>query len=78
MIEIMGMGGPTGISMNPARDLGPRLAHWIMPIPGKGSSEWKYALNINLAAMIGGVAGGLIFAATKPLASPFSREIAII
>lgn len=36
------MGGPTGASINPARDLGPRIAHTIMPVCGKGSSEWHY------------------------------------
>ena len=36
----MGAGGPTGVAMNPARDMGPRLAHWVLPIRGKGSSEF--------------------------------------
>ncbi|TGN20416.1 MIP/aquaporin family protein [Leptospira idonii] len=39
----LSMGGTTGYAINPARDLGPRLAHWILPIPGKGPSNWKYA-----------------------------------
>ena len=38
-----GLGGPTGYAINPARDLGPRLAHAVLPIPGKGASEWGYA-----------------------------------
>jgi glycerol uptake facilitator protein len=37
------LGGPTGYAINPARDLGPRLAHWVWPIAGKGGSDWSYA-----------------------------------
>ncbi|MFX7845060.1 aquaporin, partial [Acinetobacter baumannii] len=37
------LGGPTGYAINPARDLGPRIAHAILPIKGKGSSDWGYA-----------------------------------
>ena len=37
------LGGPTGYAINPARDLGPRIAHAVLPIPGKGSSDWGYA-----------------------------------
>lgn len=40
----LSLGGPTGYAMNPARDLGPRIAHAILPIPEKGSSDWGYAL----------------------------------
>ena len=39
----LSLGGPTGYAINPARDLGPRLAHAILPIPGKGGSDWEYA-----------------------------------
>lgn len=39
----LSLGGPTGNAMNPARDLAPRVAHWLLPIPGKGSSDWGYA-----------------------------------
>ena len=39
----LSLGGPTGYAINPARDLGPRLAHAILPIPGKGDSDWGYA-----------------------------------
>ena len=39
----LSLGGPTGYAINPARDLGPRLAHCLLPIAGKGSSNWKYA-----------------------------------
>ena len=40
----LSLGGPTGYAMNPARDLGPRIAHAILPIAGKGGSDWGYAL----------------------------------
>lgn len=39
----LSLGGPTGYAINPARDLGPRLIHFMLPIPGKGDSDWKYA-----------------------------------
>ncbi len=39
----LSLGGPTGYAMNPARDLGPRIAHFILPIAGKGGSDWGYA-----------------------------------
>ena len=39
----LSLGGPTGYAMNPARDLGPRIAHAILPIAGKGGSDWGYA-----------------------------------
>jgi glycerol uptake facilitator len=39
----LSLGGPTGYAINPARDLGPRIAHALLPIPGKGSSDWSYA-----------------------------------
>ena len=39
---VMGLGGATGFAVNPGRDLGPRIAHFILPIPGKGESEWHY------------------------------------
>lgn len=39
----LSLGGTTGYAINPARDLGPRVAHFVLPIPGKGSSDWSYA-----------------------------------
>jgi glycerol uptake facilitator protein len=58
----MSLGGPTGYAINPARDLGPRLAHALLPIPGKGTSDWDYAWVPIVGPLIGGVAGaGLYF-----------------
>ena len=54
------LGGTTGFAINPARDLGPRLAHFLMPIKGKGTSDWGYAL----IPILGPILGGLIGAAT--------------
>jgi glycerol uptake facilitator protein len=53
------LGGPTGYAINPARDLGPRIAHAVLPIPGKGSSGWHYAWVPVVAPIVGGVLGGL-------------------
>ena len=49
----MSLGGPTGYAMNPARDLGPRLAHFILPIAGKGKSDWAYAWVPVFAPLVG-------------------------
>ena len=57
----LSLGGPTGYAINPARDLGPRIMHAILPIPGKGSSDWGYAWIPVVAPLIGGVLGGLAF-----------------
>jgi glycerol uptake facilitator protein len=56
----LSLGGPTGYAINPARDLGPRLAHQLLPISGKGSSDWGYALVPIIAPALGGCAGGLL------------------
>lgn len=53
-------GGVTGAALNPARDLGPRLAHLLLPIPGKGSSDFKYAWIPVVAPIMGAVTSGLI------------------
>lgn len=53
----LSLGGPTGYAINPARDLGPRLAHALLPIAGKGSSDWRYALIPIIGPLIGGVIG---------------------
>ena len=54
-----GLGGPTGYAINPARDLGPRIAHAVLPIPNKGSSDWGYAWVPVAGPIIGGVIAGV-------------------
>ena len=56
----LSLGGPTGFAMNPARDFAPRLAHALLPIPGKGASDWGYAW----VPIVGPVIGGLLGAVT--------------
>ncbi|MBE3589305.1 MAG: aquaporin family protein [Firmicutes bacterium] len=58
----LSLGGPTGYAINPARDLGPRLAHAVLPIAGKGGSDWEYAWIPVLAPLVGGVLGALFYA----------------
>jgi glycerol uptake facilitator protein len=54
------LGGPTGYAINPARDLGPRVAHAVLPIPNKGSSDWSYSWIPVVGPVIGGVLAGLV------------------
>ena len=63
------LGGPTGYAINPARDLGPRIAHAILPIKGKGGSDWGYSWVPVVGPMIGGILAGLIFGAAGVLAN---------
>ncbi|MEQ9285732.1 MAG: MIP/aquaporin family protein, partial [Cyclobacteriaceae bacterium] len=56
-----GLGGTTGFAINPARDLGPRLAHFILPIAGKGGSDWSYSWIPVLGPLCGGAAGALLY-----------------
>lgn len=56
----MSLGGPTGYAINPARDLGPRIMHFVLPIAGKGDSDWSYSWVPVVGPIIGGVAGGLV------------------
>jgi glycerol uptake facilitator protein len=58
----LSLGGPTGYAINPARDLGPRIAHAILPIAGKGGSDWSYAWIPVVAPLIGGVLGAGLYA----------------
>ncbi len=51
----IGLGGPTGFAINPARDLGGRAAHAVLPIPGKGSSNWQYSWVPVVGPLVGGV-----------------------
>src|SRR5690348_395124 len=57
----LSLGGPTGYAINPARDLGPRIMHAILPIPGKGGSDWTYAWVPVLGPLIGGALGAIFF-----------------
>jgi glycerol uptake facilitator protein len=56
----LSLGGPTGYAINPARDLGPRLSHAILPIPGKRDSDWGYAWIPVIAPILGGVLAALV------------------
>jgi glycerol uptake facilitator protein len=57
----LSLGGTTGFAINPARDLGPRLAHFILPIHGKGSSDWSYAWIPVVGPLLGGLLGSWLF-----------------
>jgi glycerol uptake facilitator protein len=57
----LSLGGPTGYAINPARDLGPRIAHAILPIPGKGGSDWGYSWIPIVGPIAGGIVGGLVY-----------------
>ena len=63
LITVIGMaqGGTTGFAINPARDLGPRFAHFILPIKGKGSSQWHYAWIPIIGPIIGGATGTTLY-----------------
>jgi glycerol uptake facilitator protein len=56
----LSLGGTTGYAINPARDLGPRLVHALLPIPGKGGSNWRYAAIPIVGDLAGGVLAGLL------------------
>ncbi|WP_327715819.1 aquaporin family protein [Streptomyces sp. NBC_00490] len=57
----LSLGGPTGYAINPARDLGPRITHALLPIPNKGTSDWGYAWIPVVGPLIGGALSGVIF-----------------
>ena len=59
----MSLGGLTGYAINPARDLGPRLAHAVLPIKGKGDSNWGYAPVVIIGPVIGAIAAVLLYGA---------------
>ncbi|MCB1088773.1 MAG: aquaporin family protein, partial [Verrucomicrobiae bacterium] len=59
----LSLGGPTGYAINPARDLGPRIAHFLLPIPRKGPSDWSYAWIPVVGPLIGGLLGAFAFKA---------------
>ncbi|MFO7615948.1 MAG: MIP/aquaporin family protein [Bacteroidales bacterium] len=55
------LGGTTGYAINPARDLGPRIAHFLLPIAGKGRSDWPYAWIPVVGPLLGGTYGALVY-----------------
>ncbi len=57
----LSLGGPTGYAINPARDLGPRIAHAVLPIPGKGDSDFSYSWIPVLAPLVGGIIGAILW-----------------
>ena len=57
----LSLGGPTGYAINPARDLGPRIAHAILPVKGKGDSNWSYGWVPVAAPFVGGIIGAVLF-----------------
>jgi len=68
----MSLGGTTGYAINPARDLGPRLVHFLLPIHGKGGSDWVYAAVPVVGPIIGGLLGAMFYlAAFKMQLHPF-------
>ena len=58
-----GLGGPTGYAINPARDLGPRIMHAILPLKNKGTSDWSYAWVPVVGPLVGGVLAAMVYLA---------------
>jgi glycerol uptake facilitator protein len=65
----LSLGGPTGYAINPARDLGPRIAHAILPIANKGHSHWDYSWIPVVGPILGGLAGAFFYQLVWPAAS---------
>jgi glycerol uptake facilitator protein len=57
----LSLGGPTGYAINPARDLGPRIAHAVLPIAGNGGNDWGYSWIPVVGPIIGGIIGAVLF-----------------
>lgn len=62
----LSLGGPTGYAINPARDLGPRIAHCLLPIAGKGGSDWAYAWVPVAGPILGGIGGAVFYKCCWP------------
>ena len=69
LIVVLGMslGGTTGYAINPARDLGPRIAHAVCPIKDKGSNDWSYSWIPVVGPIIGGVTAAIVFAIVRSM-----------
>jgi glycerol uptake facilitator protein len=63
----LALGGTTGYAINPARDLGPRIMHAILPIPGKGSSDWGYSWIPVVGPIVGAIIAAVLFGVLKPI-----------
>ena len=61
------LGGPTGYAINPARDLGPRLVHFLLPITGKGGSDWSYSWVPVVGPLVGGALAGVAAPVLMPI-----------
>ncbi len=68
----LSLGGTTGYAINPARDLGPRIAHFLLPIIGKGKSDWGYAWIPVIGPILGGILGALVYKAL------FKQEVSML
>lgn len=62
----LALGGPTGYAINPARDLGPRIAHFVLPIPGKGDSDWGYSWIPVVGPVVGAIIAAVVYMGIKP------------
>lgn len=67
MTLVISMGGATGPALNPARDLGPRMVHALLPIPNKGTSNWRYSWVPVVAPIVGGILGAILFVVFFPV-----------
>ena len=65
----LSLGGPTGYAINPARDLGPRIAHALLPIPGKGNSDWGYSWIPVVGPVVGGIVAALFYLRARQILS---------
>jgi glycerol uptake facilitator protein len=66
----LSLGGPTGYAINPARDLGPRIAHFVLPIAGKGDSDWGYSWIPVVGPIIGGILGAVLWQVLSGMMTP--------
>jgi glycerol uptake facilitator protein len=63
----LSLGGPTGYAINPARDFGPRMAHFVLPIKGKGGPDWAYSWIPVVGPIIGGIIGAVLYVQLFPV-----------